>query len=349
MPKILKKGQERKNNMAQKKDSQSNKYQLTINNPIEKGYTHEKIFETLRSNFKTLNYCCMADEQGSTFHTHIFVVFDSRVRFSMVQKHFPGGHIESCKGTVTDNITYIKKSGKWQDDIKHGTQVEGSFIEYGTPPPDSKGKRGDMTELYQMVSDGLSNAEILAINQDYILNIDKIDKVRTTLLTEKFKGIFRIDLRVIYVWGETASGKTSGVLQEHGCENVYRVTDYLHPFDGYTCQPILVFDEFRSSLRIREMLNYCDIYPLELPARFNNKYACYNVVYIISNWSLEKQYPEIQEGDRETWQAFLRRIHKVKVFTKEKVTTYDSVEDYLKRHEKFHKLSKEEQQRLPFK
>lgn len=335
--------------MPPKKDSQSNKYQLTINNPIEKGYTHEKIFETLRNNFETLHYCCMADERGSTFHTHIFVAFDSRVRFSMVQKHFPEVHIESCKGTITDNITYVKKSGKWQDDIKHGTQVEGSFIEYGTPPPDSKGKLSNMTELYQMVSDGFSNAEILSINQDYILQIDKIDKVRTTLLTEKFKNFIRDDLDIIYISGETASGKTSGVLKEHGCENVYRVTDYNHPFDGYSCQPILAFDEFRSSLRISDMLNYCDIYPLELPARFSNKYACYEKVYIISNWPLERQYPEIQAGDEKTWSAFLRRIKKVMIYTKEKITVYDSVDKYLKRNEEFHELSKTEQQCLPFK
>ncbi len=334
--------------MPQKKDTQSNKYLFTANNPLEKGYSHTAIFDILRTNFKTLKYCCMADEQGSTFHTHAFVAFDSRVRFSMVQKYFPGVHIVSCKGTTTDNITYIKKSGKWQDDIKHGTHIEGSFVEYGTPPPDSKGRLSDMTELYQMISDGYTNAEILAVNQDYILQIDKIDKVRTTLLTEKYKGLFRTDQEVIYISGETGSGKTSGVLQEYGCENVYRVTDYDHPFDGYNCQPVLVFDEFRSSLRIKDMLNYCDIYPLELPARFSNKYACYNKVYIISNWSLEQQYKEIQTEDKKTWAAFLRRIKKVMVYTKEKVTTYDSVEKYLKRNEEFKGLSDEEQQSLPF-
>lgn len=58
-------------------DTQSNRYQLTINSPIEKGYTHERIFEILQDKFKTLIYVCMADEQGSQFHTHIFVVFSS--------------------------------------------------------------------------------------------------------------------------------------------------------------------------------------------------------------------------------------------------------------------------------
>lgn len=116
--------------------------------------------------------------------------------------------------------------------------------------------------------------------------------------------------------------------------NVYRVTDYLHPFDSYNGQPVIAFDEFRSSLRIKEMLLFCDIYPIELPSRYTNKYACYNKVYIISNWELEKQYYEIQREDKESWDAFLRRIHKVVIYGKDgSIKEYDSVKAYLERDE----------------
>lgn len=335
--------------MPDKRDSQSKKYQLTINNPDKKGMTHEKIFEVLKVNFKTLEYLCMADEQGNTFHTHVFVCFRSRVRFSTVKKQFPQAHIEPVKGTVRQNISYIKKAGKWAETDKHDTIIEGSFEEWGQPPPDSRGKRDDMSELYQMVSDGKTNAEILAVNQDYILNIDKIDKVRTTILTERYKNTFRDTLKVIYVYGTTGTGKTSGILKKHGCENVYRITDYDHPFDGYNCQPIICFDEFRNSLRLRDMLTYCDKYPFELPARYSNKYACYDTVYIISNWELERQYAELQKDDTESWNAFLRRIHEVHVYHKTgKMTIFDSVEKYMKRHESFQKITESEQCHIPF-
>ena len=82
------------------------------------------------------------------------------------------------------------------------------------------------------------------------------------------------------------------------------------------------------------MLLYCDIYPIELPARFSNKYACYNSVYILSNWSLEKQYAEVQREDKESWEAFLRRIHKVVIYSKDgSIKEYDSVRAYLDRDE----------------
>lgn len=310
-------------------------YQLTINAPEEKGWTHERILEVLRGNFKTLVYICMADEQGSCYHTHIFVVFASRVRFSMVKRYFEEAHIEKCKGSVSDNVNYVKKTGKWElDEAKQEKKIEGTFEEYGTQPSDSKGKRSDMSELYQMIQENMSNAEILSINQDYIMQIDKLDKVRTTILTEKYKDTVRLDLEVIYVSGATGTGKTRGVLEKHGYSNVYRVTDYVNPFDNYNCQPVMAFEEFRSSMRISKMLLYCDIYPIELPARYSNKYACYNTVYIISNWCLEKQYMEVQREDKESWEAFLRRIHKVIIYSRDgSIKEYNSVKAYLDRDE----------------
>jgi hypothetical protein len=277
----------------------------------------------------------MADEEGTQFHTHIFVVFASRVRFSMIKRYFPEAHIEKCRGTVSDNVNYIKKSGKWElDESKQEKKIEGTFEEYGSQPPDTRGKRSDMSELYQMVMDNMTNAEIIASNQDYILQIDKLDKVRTTILTEKYKETVRLDLKVIYISGATGTGKTRGVFEKNGYANVYRVTDYQHPFDGYNCQSVICFDEFRSSLRLKDMLLYCDIYPLELPSRFTNKFACYNKIYIVSNWELERQYYEMQREDKESWEAFLRRIHKVIIYGKDGgITEYDSVESYFDRNE----------------
>lgn len=312
-------------------------YQLTINAPLEKGYTHEHICGIIRNNFKTISYFCMADEEGSMYHTHIYVVFASRVRFSMVKRYFPEAHIEKCRGSVSDNVNYIKKSGKWElDEGKQEKKIQGTFEEYGTQPPDSKGKRSDMSDLYQMVLDNMTNAEILAINQDYILQIDKLDKIRTIILTERFKETVRLDLEVTYISGATGTGKTRGVLESNGYSNVYRVTDYLHPFDGYTCQPVICFDEFRSSLKLKEMLLYCDIYPIELPCRYANKFACYNKIYIVSNWPLEKQYFEVQKEDKESWKAFLRRIHKVVLYNCQgERIEFDSVDSYFNRMTEF--------------
>lgn len=331
-------------------DKQSTGFMLTINNPIEKGYDHDKIKSIAINNFKTIDYIAMVDEIGlneKTFHTHIYLAFTSRVRWSTIQKKFEGAHIDIVKGLPSQVIAYLKKEGKHSD--KSESTIEGTFEEWGKRPNDTKGKRDDMAELYKLVEEGLTNSEILAINQDYILNIDKIDKLRMTILADKYRDTFRTDLKVIYISGPTNVGKSWGIYQTHSPRDVYRVTDYQHPFDGYSLEPVLVFEEFRSCLPLKEMLEYLDIYPLELRARYCNKVAAYSKVYIISNWPLERQYQDLQKSDSESWKAFLRRISEVRVYkSREEVITYNSIESYLNRDNKFHTLSDEEQKVNPF-
>lgn len=333
------------------KNVQRYAFQLTINNPQDYGFNHKEIKKRLIENFSTLKYFCMADEisESGTPHTHIYVCFGSRVRWSTIKKHFSSAHIEIAHGTILQNLEYVKKTGRWEYTEKSETKVDGTFEEWGTIPK-QKGQKAELEELYQLIADGYSNADILAINNDYIMYIDKLDKIRTMLLTEKYKNTRRLDMTVTYVFGATATGKTKGVLDEYGDANVYRVTDYQHPFDGYNnCQPVLVFDEFRSQLRISDMLEYCDIYPIELPARYANKFACYNAVYIISNWALEEQYKDIQTNSPETWQAFLRRIKKVKCYHKDgRIDTYDSVDAYLNRWQQPDEGSQFQQMEIPF-
>ena len=82
-------------------------------------------------------------------------------------------------------------------------------------------------------------------------------------------------------------------------------------FDAYHCQDVLVLEEFHSQIPISAMLNYLDIYPLTLPARYTDRIACYTKVYITSNIPLEEQYRDIQRYQMETWRAFLRRVQNV--------------------------------------
>lgn len=152
-----------------------------------------------------------------------------------------------------------------------------------------------------------------------MLNLEKIDKARQTILEAKYRKSFR-ELQVTYIHGETGTGKTRGVMEEYGYENVFRVTDYEHPFDNYMQQPVIVFEEFRSSLKCQDMLNYLDGYPLELPCRYQNKRACYTKVFIISNIPIWEQYPTIQRDFPETWRAFMRRIHDTRVIGPENGT-----------------------------
>jgi len=157
------------------------KAQLTINNPIDYGMTHEAIKAILTA-MKSVSYYCMADEIGleqKTPHTHIFIAAKTPLRFSTLKKRFPEAHIEFAKGTCAENRAYVEKSGKWADDPKKDTAVPGTFEEWGTMPQEAgQGFRTDIAEVYQQIADGLSNAEIMAQNPDAARHIGKMDKIR---------------------------------------------------------------------------------------------------------------------------------------------------------------------------
>lgn len=294
-------------------DTQSRRWQLTLNRPLDKQLDHDAIRAKL-SQLKSAVYWCMADEMGletQTPHTHIYIQLRSPARFSRIKKLFPDAHIEQARGSAAENKAYVQKSGKWADDPKADTSVPDTFEEWGALPDEpGQGFRSDIAELYNMIVDGMSNSEIMAANPELAAHISRMDKIRQDILEDRFRDSFR-HLTVTYIFGPTETGKTRGVMEEHGYGNVYRCTDYKHPFDRYASEPVLCFDEFRSSLMIGDMLNYLDGYPISLPARYANRVACYGAVYIISNIDLKQQYPVVQLDEPATWKAFLRRIHKV--------------------------------------
>lgn len=283
------------------------KYQLTFNNPKEHGYTHD-IIKNILASFKGIEYWCMCDEIGSTPHTHLYLYSPNAIEFATMQQRFHGAHIESAKGSHRANRDYIRKEGKWRDDAKHETNLPDTFEESGELPPERNKRESVSAEVLDMIVSGASNAEIVRTFPSMMNRLQHIETTRQTLLEERYREEWR-NLEVTYIWGKTGTGKTSFVMQRHGYKDVYHATNYKNPFDGYKGEPVILFDEFRSSLPIADMLKYLDGYPLMLPCRYNDKVACFTTVYIVSNIPLEKQYPNVQVDEPETYAALLRRIN----------------------------------------
>lgn len=327
------------------KDTQSRKWLLTINNPSEHDLTHDFIKLCLADD-KRIEYWCMCDETGgkeNTYHTHLYIYSHSPIRFSKIKKMFPIAHIDKAQGTSAQNRDYVgklapehhrqpdgsysyQKDGKLHEGINHGD----TFEEFGECPVEQPGKRTDLNVLYNLIKDGSSNFEILEHNPAYMNRLETIEKVRETLRYEEFKSKRRTKLYVEYWYGDPGTGKTSGVLNQYGDANVYMVTDYKHPWDGYKGQDIVLFDDFDSRRIVtNDLLKWLDVYPLELPARFSNKIACYTKVYITSNKSPDELWDEDYRWNRKEYDALMRRIHKIIRFYKDgkSEVTYEKIQD----------------------
>ena len=120
--------------------------------------------------------------------------------------------------------------------------------------------------------------------------LNNIDKIRQMALADHYSKALRHDLKVIYMSGTAGVGKTRYIYDTYDISDIYRINDYKNPFDNYKGQKILVLDEYNNQLPIQLLLNVLDIYPMLLPARYHDKWACYEKVYIISNYEYDKLF-----------------------------------------------------------
>ncbi len=297
-------------------NSRSRKFQLTINNPQDFNISHETINNIMKE-IKWIYYC-LCDEIGEsgTYHTHLFFVCKNAISFDRVKELFPTAHIEACKGSCQENRDYIRKEGKYLNSDKKETNLPDTFEEYGEMPLDKARKNETISEqVLEMLENECNISEIIRKFPSYTTKIPQLEQAKQTFLEEKYANEWR-NVDVTYISGETATGKTRYVMEKHGYSNVYKVTNYKNPFDRYKGEDVMLFDEFRSSIPLTDMLQYLDGYPCRLPARFTDKIACFTKAYIVSNIDLDKQYPNIQNDDVLSWNAFIRRLNSIKKFVR---------------------------------
>lgn len=320
-----------KKETSAKQPSESRKWLITINNPIEHGFDRERVKNELGKIIPIVYWCTMDEiSESGTHHSHIYIACSSGVRFTTLKNRFPTARLDAANGSSRQNRDYITKTGRWIDTKKAETSVDGSFEEWGELPIESEiSFRGGLeAAILKRIKQGVSNASLLLEFPDALRLIHTIEYVRQTLIAEENRNKWR-DLQVEYLFGPTGAGKTRSVMEGHGYANVYAVNDYKHPFDGYKGEGVLLFDEFDSGIKLHFMNNYLDGYPISLPARYSNKQACYERVYIISNLDLIYQYRHEQTHQPEVWSALLRRIHKVVRFMPDGTRREYATADYI--------------------
>jgi len=326
---------ENKGSLQAKKDSQARDWCFTVNNPVQ---AEAQFCEYLKS-IVNVRYFCFGREKGDgtddnptgTEHYQGYIEFSMPKRFSTVKGYFSeaaigvNANIQSRAGKRGEARDYVFKTGKYAD--KAHTRMgevytHGEFIE--------DGERADLGCIADDIEGGMTNMELSRkYGNKYVTVRGWADEYRQDFLAQKYSKERRLDLEVIYIFGKTDIGKTRYILDKYGDENVFIMSEYgnnftKERFDGYKGERIVLFEEFRSSIVISNMLRYLDVYKVQLPCRYNNKIACYNKAYITSNWELLEQYKNIQAEHPETWKAFLRRIHKVYDFDKSKDIAVDS-------------------------
>ena len=298
-----------------KKNKQARDWCFTVNNPVQ---SEQEFLEYLKT-VSDLRYAVFQRERApetGTEHYQGYFEFTQPKWFTTIKKYLSkanigvDAHIEQRRAKRTQARLYC---------MDEETRISPTYYEYGEFIED--GERTDLTDIMRDIENDVSFYDLSKKHGNRFIRVMKWAKeYRQAYLENKYKRLFR-KMQVYYIYGSAGCGKTSYVFNKHGYDDVYRTTNYEFGWiDDYNGEKVLFLDEFRSSFKISEILDYLDGQPIRIRGRHFNRVACYDTVYIVSNISLKEQYTNIQQNEPETWAAFLRRITAVYNFDISKET-----------------------------
>ena len=299
-------------------DKQMKAFFLTLNNPQEHGYTHEKIVDIIHSKFPNRIYWCMCDEQGSCYHTHVYVLLSKKKRWSACQKAFEHGHIETdVKGSPQECRDYLRKEGKHAD--KAETSIEGTFYEEGELPEyQLSGDRTYMlVQIDNMIESGMKPEEIMEKSLVF-RQYEAI--IRKQFFAKRFKETPPLrDVKVYWHLGSSGSGKSYSYVrlcEQHGADEVYFASDFANGcsamLDTYEAQRFLFIDEVKpDSFKYGYLLQLLQGYRTPVHARYNNVYSLWEEIHISSVFAphdIYKGMVDINDRNKDSEYQLLRRI-----------------------------------------
>lgn len=314
----------------------SRRMQITCNNPLEKGFTADKIKEIMLK-WETEYYCfCFETGEQGTYHFHLYAKFKNPQAVSTISKAFGNSHIEIIRNSSSqENRDYIRKEGAYLDSEKKATNHIETFYESGDCPEEdgkeNQGHRSDIETMIAMVQEGASNAEIVSEVPSMALRLPAVEQYRQAYWEEQ--GQEYRNMTVWYIYGKTRTGKSSSVYQAHNKREIFSIVDYSGNglWDKYDTARtrVVLLDEYRSSLPFNLLLALTDGQPLTLNCRYANRTCLHTTVYIVSNISLLDQYPNIQKDEPESWKALLARFSNIRYYYDVGKYKDYTVEEYL--------------------
>ncbi len=290
-------------------DKQEKSFFLTLNNPKTYGYDHDKIIDIVHAKFKNVIYWCMCDEQGTTYHCHVYILLSKKKRWSAVCNAFPHAHIEtSVKGSPEQCRAYIRKEGKFSKE-KIETNFPDTFYEEGTIPDFyiSSDRTEMLLQIESMLDSGMTPSEIL--NKSLVFRQYE-SLIRKQYFAKRFEETPpHRKIKVTWHLGASGSGKSYTYVElcnTYSPELVYYASDFTNAcsamLDTYEAQPYLFIDEVKTdSFKYGYLLQLLQGYRTPIHARYSNVYSLWKEVHITSIFTPRDVYEDmVGVGQRST-------------------------------------------------
>lgn len=269
---------------------------LTINNPVAicaEGANGEKYCCTFNEETDLFLICATERGQKGTLHLQAYVQLKTRTTLAKLKKRWPTAHLEVCKGTPQQNVTYCSK--------------EGNFHTHGIPIEELKGSgaRTDLDDLRESIDRGESLESIRATHYGHYLRY--YSAIQRDIEHARVDRSWKTSLHIY--WGDTGTGKSQACREAHP-------EAYWKPrgpwWDGYAGQEVVIIDDFYGWIPFDEALRIADRYPLRVP--FKGGYAKFVAKKVIftSNKPWQEWWPSLTSDF--LLDSFERRIDECRHF-----------------------------------
>ena len=289
---------------AEKRNTRQRQWVGTWNNPSMSDEEFKEYLNNLCDE-EILQYGIFQREKGEktgTIHFQFFVNYKNPQYFKKVKESYLpyGCHFAPMISTAERCRAYCSKV-----DTRISGPYEVGEFEY-------ERQRSDLKKAIQMIDEGIPFEVVKEIySTQCVLYERQLRSREQQNKLSKFSNQCR-NVEVTYIYGSAGIGKTSSIYKKYGFDDVFFVSDYeKYMFENYNYKKILVFDEFAGQVKIPQMNRYLDIYPLELRGLGKKYPACYDKVFILSNFSPSKVYANLLPEDEDLKLPFMRRLHNI--------------------------------------
>lgn len=268
-------------------NTKARRFQLTLNEVSK----YPQLLEYLLS-INTMKYLLSCKEEAPTTgheHIHVFVCFSNSIKLSI--KKSAGAHIEYCRGSVQQNIDYIRKGGNILDEVGE--------------VPRERGGSHTVSELRK-----IDNADDIDWREYKTWKAIKEEEACDIDINEWYKP----EVKVTYVWGDSGVGKSKYVHDKCIEEGINKVNIVKHAGDfwhGVGSSKVAIYDDFRpSDMKPAEFINFIDYNKHALNIKGGSKQNEYNRIFITSVVNPEYLYSGIESDEpRKQWLRRMEIVH----------------------------------------
>lgn len=235
---------------------------------------------------------------GATPHIQGYVRFKIRKALSAAKALIADtAHMEIARGSEEQNRAYCTKADTRMPD----TEFHEAGHYDGTKG--QQGSRTDIAAVATALAQGQSLKTVALQNPAVFMKYPS--GMQALSLLAQSPPLIR-DVHVTVLWGPTGTGKSHRAMTSFPDAYVVRYSGARSPWDQYNNETTVIFEEFDpADVPPHQLNSLLDKWKLTLPCRYNNKFAYYTHVIILTNVDPAHWYPMFPQLQRD---ALLRRL-----------------------------------------